>query len=97
DSDVAAVLQKFREKVFPTRLSVGIWGIRSEFRGSIFDIPGTKSQQYSSKANVLASYRPCYMLLIGNRADVLALAGEIAAKAGAASSGNFILLSPEVL
>lgn len=50
--------------------SFAIIGIKSQFKGRIYDIANHAPVEYNSEEGNEASYRPLYMLVVGNDADV---------------------------
>ncbi len=60
--------------------SFAIIGIKSQFKGKIFDIANHAPVEYSSDDSKPASFRPLYLLVIGNDADVKVFAYELQRK-----------------
>jgi len=75
NQDIESVGYALKEKCFTKEgKAVGIIGVKSQFDGVIYDIGrNLSSQEYKSTGDA-SSYRPFYMVLIGNEKDVKALA-----------------------
>jgi len=69
ESDVVLLVKKLKDEYIKRNLAIGILGIRSQFRGTIYDVRGG-SFQYSSKENP-ESHRPFYMLMLGKHSDIV--------------------------
>lgn len=50
--------------------SFAIIGVKSQFKGKIYDIANHAPVEYNSEEGNVASYRPFYMLVVGKDADV---------------------------
>lgn len=57
-----------------------IIGVKSQFKGKIYDIANHAPVEYSSVDGNAGSYRPLYMLVIGNDVDVKVFAYELQRK-----------------
>ncbi|MGM9529063.1 MAG: hypothetical protein ACI3XH_03590 [Phascolarctobacterium sp.] len=57
-----------------------IIGVKSQFKGKIYDIANHAPVEYSSEEGNVGSYRPLYMLVIGNDVDVKVFAYELQRK-----------------
>jgi len=86
--------------LLPSRLSLGIWGLRSEFNGTVYGAEWqgpTFTYRTSNDPEIL---RPFYMLVIGRREDVLRYARVISRaykQFKEVSTDTFLLLAPEVV
>lgn len=60
--------------------SFAIIGVKSQFKGKIFDIANHAPVEYSSDDSKPASFRPLYLLVIGADADVKVFAYELQRK-----------------
>ena len=57
-----------------------IIGVKSQFKGKIYDIANHAPVEYSSEDGKVGTYRPLYMLVIGNDVDVKVFAYELQRK-----------------
>lgn len=60
--------------------SFAIIGIKSQFKGKIFDIANHAPVEYSSDDNKTTTFRPFYLLVVGQDADVKVFAYELQRK-----------------
>jgi hypothetical protein len=80
-----------------SRLSLGIWGLRSEFNGTVYGAEWQGPTFSYRTTNEPRTLRPFYMLVIGRREDVLRYVRVINTAYPAASTDTFLLLAPEVV
>lgn len=57
-----------------------IIGVKSQFKGKIYDVANHAPVEYSSEDGKVGTYRPLYMLVIGNDVDVKVFAYELQRK-----------------
>ena len=60
--------------------SFAIIGIKSQFKGKIYDVANHAPVEYNSEDGNVASYRPLYLLVVGNDADVKVFSYELQRK-----------------
>jgi hypothetical protein len=71
DVDVNLITKKIKEKYFANNLAVGVLAVKSEFSGQVFDVgPNNYAFSYKSDNGNPATFRPFYVLALGNHADV---------------------------
>lgn len=63
-----------------TDRSLAIIGVKSQFKGKIFDVANHAPVEYSSVDNKPNTYRPVYLLVVGKDADVKVFAYELQRK-----------------
>jgi hypothetical protein len=95
-ADIGRLLRAFRDSTIPRKLSVGIVGIRSNFRGKIFDIGARSfSGEWDTKGN-RAKFRPFYLFIIGRRGNVSHFMDELFRRSKDTGPDQAVLLSPDV-
>jgi len=68
DADVNQLSEKIKQKFIANNVSVGVYAIRSQFAGPIYDVgPNAYSFNYTARPN---EGRPFYLLTFGKHADV---------------------------
>jgi hypothetical protein len=70
NADVNQLSDKLKQKFIATKLAIGIYAIRSQFDGMVYDVG---SDDYSFKYNSgekFDTYRPFYLLAFGSHADI---------------------------
>lgn len=60
DGDVNTMVEKIKQKCFANNIAVGIMGIKTDFNGRVFDVPGQPSY------GLTTSERPFYAIVFGN-------------------------------
>lgn len=71
NSNMVPIINNIKNNFMTDNMSIGVLGIRSYFKGKVYDIGRDKSGRgYESTVNDFSTYRPFYILLIGNTADV---------------------------
>lgn len=69
-ADINQLTEKIKTKFLSADLAVGIMGIRSSYRGRIFDV-GINNYSFDYSSNVEpGSLRPFYLLALGKAADI---------------------------
>lgn len=69
--DVNLLTGKLKDKYVSQRLAVGVVGIKSEFKGSVYDVgQNNYSFDYESHNDDPASFRPFYLIALGKHADI---------------------------
>jgi hypothetical protein len=70
NADVNQLSNKLKQKFIANNLAIGVYAVRSQFNGSIYDVgPDSYSFTYRS-GDKPASHRPFYLLAFGSHADV---------------------------
>lgn len=71
-SDISLVVKRITDKYARSGFSVGLWGIRSSFHGTIFDIGPEKKKivGYHSVKGKVDTYRPFYLLMFGYAPEI---------------------------
>jgi len=100
NGNMSFLVRTLLRNLLPNRLSLGVWGLRSEFNGTVYGAEWqgpTFTYRTSNDPNTL---RPFYMLVIGRREDVLRYARVISTaykQFKEVSTDTFLLLAPEVV
>lgn len=102
DGDVNLIANKIRENYFNNKdenYAVGIWGVKSEFDGTVYSATNTnKKFNYSTKGKNNKQYRPFYILFLGNYQDIANSFDKLAKEQGSLSDrSNFVIFSPHHL
>lgn len=70
DADVNQLSDKLRDKYIGNGLAIGVYAVKSQFNGSIYDVgPNNYSFTYTTK-NEPKDFRPFYLLALGSHADI---------------------------
>ena len=72
DSDITQLIGHLKEKYIREGHEVGLFGLRSQFDGTVYDIGigEGSSMPYRSSASSPETFRPFYLLVLGNYADI---------------------------
>lgn len=71
NADVNLITGKLKEKYVARDLAVGVFAVRSEFEGAVYDVgPNNYSFTYKSDVADPTSFRPFYILALGKHADI---------------------------
>lgn len=97
NGNMTFLVRTLLKNLLPNRLSLGIWGLRSEFNGTVYGAEWQGPTFTYRTTNDPKSLRPFYMLVIGRREDVLRYVSVISKAYPAASTDSFLLLAPEVV
>ncbi len=74
ESYIEPLVQKLTRKCLEGRYAVGVWGIKSQFKGTIFDRDiEDGSAEYSTVGKPIGEYKPFYLIILGKHHDVEAL------------------------
>jgi len=98
DVDVNVFTNKIKNKFLANNLAVGVLGIKSEFDGQVFDVgPNNYTFNYKSDQKNPGTFRPFYLLALGNHADISNYF-DVALKSGleSFSDTHAIIFSPYV-
>lgn len=70
-SDINLLVTQLKEKYIKNGLEVGLFGLRSEFDGTVYDIGiSTKPLRHKSEHEESETFRPFYLLALGRHADI---------------------------
>ncbi len=72
DGDIIRLVAQLKEKYIKNGLEVGLFGLRSQFDGTVYDIgSGERSSlRYRSRPGNPETFRPFYLLVLGRHADI---------------------------
>jgi hypothetical protein len=69
--DINLLVAQLKEKYIKNRLEVGLFGLHSQFDGTVYDTGiGQAPLPYRSDPNDLKTFRPFYLLVLGRHADI---------------------------
>lgn len=73
DSDITLLIDYLKKKYIQKGSEVGLFGLRSQFDGTVYDIGiGEESSlRYRSNPSDLETFRPFYLLVLGRYADIV--------------------------
>ncbi len=66
--DIGLLVKQLKEQYIQKNLEIGLFGIRSEFVGKVYDIDG--GSLLYNETDDPEKYRPCYLLVLGRHADI---------------------------
>jgi len=67
EGDVNTMVEKIKEKCFANNIAVGILGIKTDFKGTVYDVPGRPSYPLTTNE------RPFYAIVFGNNDNLESL------------------------
>ena len=71
NSDINLLVRRLTEKYIQNDLGIGLLGLRSHFRGKIYDMgPGRPPIFHESDPEIHETFRPFYLLVLGRHADI---------------------------
>ncbi|MDE0466388.1 MAG: hypothetical protein OYL97_04975 [Candidatus Poribacteria bacterium] len=72
DSDITLLINHLKEKYIQKGCEVGLFGLRSQFDGTVYDIGigEGSSMPYRSNPGDTETFRPFYLLVLGKYADI---------------------------
>ena len=71
DSDINLLVTQLKEKYIKNGLEIGLFGLRSEFDGTVYDIGIDQAPMpYRSNPEDPETFRPFYLLVLGRHADI---------------------------
>ncbi len=72
DSDITLLIDHLKEKYIKKGREVGLFGLRSQFDGTVYDIGigEGSSLRYQSNPGDSKTFRPFYLLVLGKHADI---------------------------
>ena len=72
DSDITLLVNHLKEKYIKKGREVGLFGLRSQFDGTVYDIGigEGSSLRYRSTPGNPETFRPLYLLVLGRHADI---------------------------
>jgi hypothetical protein len=102
DGDVNLIANKIKENYFNSKdnnYAVGIWGIKSEFNGTIYSASdANKKFSYNTEGKNSSQYRPFYVLILGHYQDIANYFDKLAKEQGDLSDrSKFVIFSPHNL
>ena len=69
NADINQLSERLKEKFLVNNLSIGVYAIRSEFAGLVYDV-GPNAYSFSYKSTKADNGRPFYLLAFGKHSDV---------------------------
>ncbi|MCK5059033.1 MAG: hypothetical protein KAT34_20465 [Candidatus Aminicenantes bacterium] len=99
DADVNLLIEKLNQKFLSKEISVGVFGIKSQFRGRVWDV-GLESLNfhYDTDGREPAEYRPFYLLILGKYNDIVHFYKMMRYNGLDSFQGkNFIIFSPQLV
>jgi hypothetical protein len=96
-AEMTLIVAAVRRKLIPQRLALGIWGLRSEYDGRIFDAGATAGDFDYRSTKHPRSFRPAYWLMVGKWPDLVHFAGSLAQSSKALSTQNLVFLCPDLV
>lgn len=75
EGDVNTMVEKIKEKCFANNIAVGILGIKTDFKGTVYDVPGRPSYP------LVTNERPFYAIVFGNNDNLGTLFDVLKTKA----------------
>jgi hypothetical protein len=71
DADVNQLSDKLRDKYIANGLAIGVYAVKSQFNGPIYDVgPNNYSFTYKTDNAEPKTFRPFYLLALGSHADI---------------------------
>ena len=71
NSDINLLVTQLKEKYIQSGLEIGLFGLRSQFDGTVYDIGiGQEPLRYKSNPGDPETFRPFYILVLGRHADI---------------------------
>ena len=71
NSDIILLVNQLREKYIKNGLEIGLFGLRSQFDGMVYDTGmGQPALPHESDPNNPETFRPFYLLVLGRHADI---------------------------
>ena len=72
DGDIIRLVAQLKEKYIKNGREVGLFGLRSQFDGTVYDIGSGEgsSLRYRSRPGDSETFRPFYLLVLGKHADI---------------------------
>lgn len=98
DADVNLLIEKLNQKFLSKEISVGVFGIKSQFKGRVWDV-GLESLNfyYDTDGREPAEYRPFYLLILGKYNDIIHFYKMISHNGINNFPKNFIVFSPQMV
>lgn len=75
EGDVNIMVDRLKEKCFANGIAAGIIGVKSDFNGKVFDVPG-----FPQGYNLISKERPFYAIVFGNQYNMELLFDALKAK-----------------
>lgn len=74
EGDVNTMVEKIKEKCFANNIAVGILGVKTDFKGTVYDVPGKPPYPLTT------SERPFYAIVFGNNENLESLFDALSTK-----------------
>lgn len=74
EGDVNTMVEKIKEKCFANNIVVGILGVKTDFKGTVYDVPGKPPYQLTTNE------RPFYAIVFGNNENLESLFDALSTK-----------------
>jgi hypothetical protein len=100
DADVTLVQQQLSQKYLQPGQAIGVLAVRSEFKGTIYDV-GLRNQQFSYATSAAENtFHPFFVLMLGSYADINHFYSEFKKSRDSASllkpgQGEFAIFFPQ--
>jgi len=91
EGDVNTMVEEFKEKCFANGVEVGIAGIKSDYKGKVFDVPG-----FPKGYDLESAERPFYCIVFGNIYNMELLFQALEAKPFV-KEDHVLIFSPHVI
>lgn len=90
EADVNIMVERFKEKCFAKGTVVGIIGVKSEFNGTVYDVPSYPKYKLDTKE------RPFYAITFGNRGNMEQMFESLKTKSFV-KEDHFLIFSPFIV
>lgn len=102
DGDINLIAKNIKKSYFEQKnenYAVGIWGIKSEFNGTVYSpSDANKKFNYNTAGKTSKQYRPFYVLFLGHYQDIANYFNKLQKEQGTLSDrSNFLIFSPQNL
>lgn len=101
DGDVNLIANRIKSNYFDRQgedYAVGIWGIKSEFNGTVYSASdASKKFQYSTEGKSKSQYRPFYVLFLGQHQDIVNYFDRLQKEQNFGDRSQFVVFSPHHL
>ena len=101
DGDVNLIANKIKAGYFNQKdenYAVGVWGIKSEFDGTVYSASDAKKKfQYSTTGKSNSQYRPFYVLFLGHYQDIADYFDKLQKEQSFGDRSKFTIFSPKHL
>lgn len=98
DADWSNVAKQMKAKYFANHQSLAVIGVKNPFKGDIFDVGyGGGGKIYYDSGNDGTKYRPFYILVMGDDADVRSFIAKSKERFGARDNVKYLLFSDKLV